>query len=137
MKPALHYRKANPLDGMSRIDMLVALYDRALSHLDQIGPAGETGDDAARALHLFKAQKVIAGLHAGLADGDNPLAGNLARLFEFCQHQIASGKPVQARRTLAMLREAYAAIRDEGNQLESAGAIPPLEITATAFEYSA
>jgi flagellar secretion chaperone FliS len=134
MKPASHYRTANALAGLTRIDMLVALYDRALCHLGQIEAASESGDQSGQAMHEFKAQKIIAGLHAGLAENDNPLAGNLARLFEFCLHQIATGKTAPARRTLALLREAYASIREESNLLEAAGSIPPLTLTSSAFE---
>ncbi len=134
MRPALNYRKANPLAGLTRVDMLVSLYDRAICHIGQIETAWKSGDESGRALHQFKAQKIIAGLHAGLVEKDDPLTGNLARLFEFCQHQIATGKTEPARRTMAMLREAFAAIREESNQMEAAGSIPPLELTSNAFE---
>jgi flagellin-specific chaperone FliS len=131
------YRKANPLAGLTRIEMLLALYDRAILHTEQFGTAIRSGDQAARALHQYKAQKLVAGLAAGLASDESGLNGNLARLFEFCQHQLASSNFAPVLKTLHTLRNAYAEIRAEGNQLEGSGTIPPIDLTGSAFEVMA
>ncbi len=129
MNPHLAYRQQQ-LCGWTRIDMLLALYDRAIERLERARTALQQNDAAGTESLLVDAQFLVAGLVSGvnLDYGDLPV--NFLRLYEFALHQIRLGTAAsvgEALRVLGTLREGVQEIRAEAAQMERDGAIPTLE----------
>lgn len=115
------------LAGMTRIEMLIALYDRAIYHVEQMEKRQRSGDTPAARFHEWKALKLVAGLHAGVVPDGSELTSNLVRLFEFCHHELSASRPAPALRVLEMLRDGWAAIREQANLEEAEGRLPALQ----------
>jgi flagellar protein FliS len=131
MNPHLAYKQQRSF-GWARIDMLLALYERALERLDQARTALAQADVTTAGPFLVDAQLLVSGLVSGvnLDYGDLPL--NFLRLYEFVLHNLRAAtveKVEDAMRILNALREGLRAIRAEAVQLERKGEIPPLEAT--------
>src|SRR5581483_1394384 len=116
--------------GMTRVDMILALYDGAIRSIEN-ARAALLENNASRAYpHLMNAQQFVAGLAAGLDLSQAEATVNLLRLFEFAAHCIASGsleKLEGAAKVLKTLREGYQEIRPEAIRLERTGEIPPIQ----------
>jgi flagellin-specific chaperone FliS len=128
------YQQNNPLAGMSRVDMLLALYDRAIAALEEASVARTAGDEKKRKLHDFQAQKLLFGIHAGL-DTRDETAFNVARLLHFVVTRLEQADYQTARKILGELRNSFAAISDDARQLEADGVIPKLALNGE-FEIS-
>jgi flagellin-specific chaperone FliS len=134
MKAKQKYGSTSVLAGMTRIEMLIALYDRTIMHCESLDRDCQSGNQSGATFHEFKAQKMICGIHAGIDQDGSELADNLNRILEFCQSQIAKRQPEAAIRSLRILRDAWEQIADEANQLESSGVIPSIVTTGSSVE---
>jgi flagellin-specific chaperone FliS len=129
MNPYHAYRQtqSHALPG-TRIDLLLALYDKAVERITAAEEALRTGDRP-RALPLIaKAQLIVMELAAGVRTEVDPTTGtNVLRLYEYVTHELAAGginNLGNALRILTTLREGFRAIRDEAVTLEKTGRIP-------------
>lgn len=132
----LNYAPQNLLSGMTRVEMLIALYDRAILHTESQARDLAAGNPSGAAFHKFKSQKMLNGIHCGIDQDGSELADNLNRLLEFCSSQVASDEPRPATKTLQILRDAWLEIRDEANALEASGVIPPIGANTRSVELS-
>jgi flagellar biosynthetic protein FliS len=119
------YAKADPYAGLSRIDVLLALYDGALARLDKAAMALSNGDVPVATPYIAKAQLIVAELAAGVrVEVDEQMGTNMLRLYEYVVNELRTPRPANvanAKKVLGILREGFEAIRDEANQLEKSG----------------
>jgi flagellin-specific chaperone FliS len=118
--------------GWARIDMLLALFDRGIEHLENGLEALRGQRLTAAQGHLGQARLVVA----ALASGVNPEAGEAGlrslQLYEFVLFSLGtqSADSIEGSlRVLSTLRDGYRAVRAEAADLERRGVIPPLEAT--------
>lgn len=121
------YRKDEPT-GWTRIDLLLALYDKALERLDRAEAALAAGDPETALPQLAKTQLIVTELASGIRIEVNPEANtNMLRLYEYVVHELVSATPAaieNARKVMRTLREGFEAIRAEANELERTGRLP-------------
>lgn len=119
------YQAAEPTSGWTRIELLLALYDKALERLDTALRALDAGDTSAAVSQMAKTQLIVSELAAGVRVEVNPEANtNMLRLYEYVTHELTKPDPRHignARKVLATLREGFEAIRAEANELERSG----------------
>jgi flagellar secretion chaperone FliS len=119
------YKPAEPTAGFTRIDLLLALYDKALERLDTAADALDRNDPATAVPQLSKTQLIVNELAAGVRIEVNPESNtNLLRLYEFVSHEIAKATVPAirgAQKLLRTLREGFEAVRAEANELERSG----------------
>lgn len=131
MNPYLAYRKQEVSTGWTRIELLLALYDKALERLDLAEAALGAGDTSGATTQLIKTQLILTALASGVEPGADPQNGaNVLRLYEYAAHELRQPRPegiANARKVLRTLREGFEAIRGEANELERTGRIPSAE----------
>ena len=121
-----NYKKHSLVGGWTRIDMLLQVYDLAIGSLEACKVCFEQHDAAGYARHLVEAQKAMLVIHSGLKPDESEVAFNVARLLHFAMVAIEKADFVKALNVLGQLRQGYAAISDEANELERSGEIPPM-----------
>jgi flagellar secretion chaperone FliS len=125
MNPYARYPQAEPLAGMSRIDLLLTLYDAALARLDKAMMALTNGDIPVATPYMAKAQLMVAELSAGVrTDVDEQMGVNMLRLYEYVANELRTPRLVNvqnAKKVLTTLREGFEGVRDQANQLERSG----------------
>lgn len=128
MNPYRAYAKPDQSTGWTRIDLLLAVYDKALGRLDQAEAALKAGRDFDATTHLAKAQLAVMVLVGGVRAGPgNELGVNMLRLYEFVVRELSTPaleRIASARQVLQNLRQGFEAIRAEANSLERSGQIP-------------
>ncbi|MBX9623755.1 MAG: flagellar protein FliS [Gemmataceae bacterium] len=128
MNPYRAYRPQETVAGWTRIEMVLALYDKALDRLDRAAVALRAKDTPAAVPELAKVQLIVSELAAGVRPAVSPETGpNLLRLFEFVADRLRRPDPdrvADARKVLATLRDGFEAVREEANRLEKAGHLP-------------
>jgi flagellin-specific chaperone FliS len=121
------YRRQAVLGGLTRVEMLIALYDRAIHHLEMTQLAHQSGQADKAATEQFEVQKMLFGIFAGLKMEESEVATNIARLLSFTMDCLVKKDYPPAIKVLSNLRDGFVAIRDEANRLEHAGTIPALD----------
>jgi flagellar protein FliS len=127
MYGAQQYRRQAVLGGMTRVEMLIALYDRAIHHLERASGAQKAGDFEQAIAAQFEVQKLLFGIFAGLKMEESEVATNIARLLSFAMDCLVNKDYPPAIKVLGNLRDGFLAIKDEANRLEHSGAIPALD----------
>ncbi len=125
-----NYSMDNMVKGWTRVDMLIALYDRTISAIELAQQAKGQGDNAQMAAHLIQVNRFILALHSGLDIDNSELAGNIARLLNFVAYRLEQQNFGEAIRFLTKLQATFEEIREEATKLEKDGKIPPLMSTA-------
>ncbi len=125
-----NYTAESLVNGWTRIDMLLALYDRAISAIRFAQRADETNDQQLLATQTIEANKFVLALHSGLNVDADPVAENVARLLNFSMSRFYEKDYDEAIRFLEKLRSTFDQIREEATALEKAGKIPPLKTDA-------
>jgi flagellin-specific chaperone FliS len=130
MNPYQKYRRQEEPTGWTRMDLLLALYDKALERLDRAEALLQAGDPIGATSLLAKAQLTVMGLASGVNVEANPENGtNMLRLYEFVVNELREPHVAgiaSARKVLRTLREGFEAVRAEANELERNGQIPPI-----------
>lgn len=121
------YRRQAVLGGMTRVEMLIALYDRAIHHLELAAAAQQAGQADAAISEQFEVQKMLFGIFAGLKMEESEVAANIGRLLSFVMDCLVRKDYPPAIKILNDLRDGFLAIRDEANRLEQSGSIPTLD----------
>lgn len=124
---------------MTRIDLLLALYDKAIRHLTQARQALEQQDVTTATPPLLQAQLIIAALATGVDLQYGEVPYNMLRLYEFVLYCLGSPetkKVSDALRILTILREGLEGIEQNARNLELSGKIPPVQ-SAPALRVSA
>ncbi len=130
MSSSPHYQIETMFGGWTRIDMLLALYDRAIASVRGAQMARESGNETLFADKFIDAQKCILAIHGGLKPDEFEIAFDIARLLHFVLTRLGEYDFDESARFLEKLRGSFEAIRDEATQLEKAGKIPPLELSS-------
>ena len=121
------YKKQSLFGGWTKVEMLLQLYDRAISSIAASQTALESNDQAGYAKFFVDAQKTILAIHSGLKPDEYDVAFNIARLLHFVLKSLEEKKFQESINVLTELRNGFAAIADEANMLEKSGEIPPME----------
>jgi flagellin-specific chaperone FliS len=117
--------------GMSRVDLILALYDGVIERLEKARVALASDPDKAREL-LAQCQVVIGAIAGGVVSGADQVAGNFLRLYEYvvhCLHDGGDGRIQDALAVLRILRQGFQQARTQALELERQGQIPPLDQT--------
>jgi flagellin-specific chaperone FliS len=114
---------------LTRIDLILALYRKALDHLAS-ARAALIGPSPADALpHLTRTQLIVVSIASGLPADKDAVAINFLRLYEFVAHQMVVGtlESVEAAtRVLKTLLKGFETVHEQAVSLESQGKIPRL-----------
>ncbi len=123
-----HYELRTQFGGWTRIDMLLAIYDKAIVAIQSLEEAHRDSDPQAVARNLTETHKCVLAIHSGLKPDEHEIAYNIARLLHFVLLKLEEQEFGDAVRILSNLREGFSKIYDEATRLEAAGEIPSLEI---------
>lgn len=119
------YRQTEPASGLTRIEVLLTMFDGAIARLGKAEMALTNGDVPVATPYLAKAQLIISELAAGVRfDVDEEMAFNMLRLYEYAVHEIKTPRLSNVRnaiKVLEILREGFEGIKDEAIQLEKTG----------------
>jgi flagellin-specific chaperone FliS len=125
MNPYRSYKQYEPASGWTRIDLLLALYDKALERLDKAEGSLLAGEPSVAVPQLAKTQHIVVELAAGVRVEVNPEANtNMLRLYDYVVAELSHASLegiANARKILRTLREGFEAIRAEANELERTG----------------
>ena len=121
------YKKQNLFGGWTRIEMLLQLYDRAISSISATKTALEADDQQSYAKFFVDSQKTILAIHTGLKPDEHDVAYNIARLLHFVLRCLEEKNFEQAILVMTELRAGFGAIAAEANELEQQGEISPME----------
>jgi flagellar secretion chaperone FliS len=125
MNPYQKYDRSEPSIGWTRIEMLLALYDGAITRLNKAAMALSNGDVPVATPYLAKVQLIVSELATGVrVEFDEEMGTNMLRLYEFVVNELRTPKIANvenAKRILTILREGFDNIRDEANALEKSG----------------
>lgn len=119
----------------TRVDMVVALYDEALSRIDQSTQALGRDDQIEARKQCLRIIQVIACLRSGVDPDAGKLPKNILRLYNFIDLCVTSGKLADldaARNVLKPIRDSFQEIRDAAAALEHEGAIPAWQTCVAA-----
>lgn len=123
--PYRQYRQPEPLQGLTRIEVLLVMFDGALARLEKACHALTNGDVPVAMPYLAKAQLIVAELAAGVRiDVDHEMGSNMLRLYEYAVHEMKTPRMVNVQnaiRILETLREGFEGIKDEAIRLEKSG----------------
>ncbi len=138
MNPSQIYQQQQDRN-LTRIDLLLSLYNKAIGQLQQAQQALERHDRPTASLPLFQAQVLVYALATGVDPKDGEVPQNLHRLYEFVLHCLSLGeveKIEAARRVLTILRDGLDEVAPKARKLELSGKLPAfkqqpaLQITA-------
>lgn len=125
MNSYTRYTRTDPLAGLSRIDLLLAMYDGALGRLEKASQALTNGDVPVATPYMAKAQLIVAEMAAGVRiEVDEQMGSNMLRLYEYVANELRTPRLENVRnamRILATLREGFEGIREDANRLEREG----------------
>lgn len=130
MNPYLTARK-QPTQApiaMTRIDLLLALYDGAIERLNKARELVRAKNRTAAIPLVARTQLIVTELAAGVRlDVDPDLGTNYLRLYEFVVDRLANVREqnlADALKILKTLREGFATIREEAIAMEHRGEFP-------------
>ena len=123
------YQIDTMLSGWTRIDMLLALYDRAIISVRSAQEAEAAENEKLFAEKFIDAHKCVLAIHGGLKPEECEMSFNIARLLHFIMTRISEHNFDEAVHFLEKLRSSFEAIREEATALERAGKIPSLELS--------
>ncbi|MCA8994005.1 MAG: flagellar protein FliS [Planctomycetaceae bacterium] len=115
---------------LTRIDLLVALYDTTLRSLKRGATLLIQSADEEFQQERLKATRLLLGLLSGIDPEYDEIAKNTYRLVIFALDQISEHSPrhwESAHEVISQLREGFHAIRAEANRLQATGEIPDIQ----------
>lgn len=118
----------------TRIDMLLALFDGTLDHVEQAIATADSGNQEQSLHHRIRATTLVSVLRSGLDFQCGELPERLNRLYEFVQEGLIRGDMDLMRsgcKVLTEVREGFRGIRSKAIEMEQAGEIEPLAIEST------
>lgn|SRR5579871_1330214 len=122
------YKQASAM-AMTRIDLLLALYDGAIERIAVAINCLREGKTNEATPYLARAQLIVAAIASGVRPQVHQEIGvSTLRLCEYVAYQISQSTPdglASALTVLNSLRQGFEKIRPEAAQLERTGQIPP------------
>lgn len=131
------YRRSKAT-SLTRVDLLISLYDKTLSTLDAGIKAKQTADDVAFQSAHFTAWRCVLALLDGIDPDRSEVCENTQRLCLFAANMILESTEESwqnAKRILQPLHDSFTQVRDEAVALELNGEIPALNFQTT-FEHT-
>lgn len=119
------------ISGWTRIDMLLALYDRAISTIRTAEEAQAANDSSQLAVLKMEATRYLLALHSGLNTDKYEIAVDVARLLNFVMLRLEQNNFKEAVYFLKKLHASFESIREEATAMEKTGKIPPLSSSPT------
>lgn len=113
----------------TRVDMVLALYDEAISRIGQALEALDRSEPVVSRQHCLRILQVIACLRSGVDADAGSLPQDILRLYNFIDRCITGGTREDlevARKIITPIRDSFQEIRDNVAELEQIGEIPPL-----------
>jgi flagellin-specific chaperone FliS len=114
------------VNGWTRVEMLVALYDRAITTIEVAQRAEQQGDTSLLATKMLEANRFLLALHAGLNTEVCGIAKDVARLLNFVMLRLGQHNFDEAIRFLKELQSSFEQIQEQAMAMEKSGEIPPL-----------
>ncbi len=121
------YKIETQINGWTRIDMLLALYDRAIVSVRLAHAAEQANSQDIFADKFLDSQRCILAIHSGLKPDEYDMSHNIARLLHFIMTRIGEHNFDEAVHFLEKLRNSFESIREEATKLERDGKIPSLD----------
>ncbi|MCS7469493.1 flagellar protein FliS [Stieleria sp. ICT_E10.1] len=125
------YQRTSIKRGWTRVDLLLMLYDRAIGEIESCEIAAAAGDRTLYCKHELALRKTIMTIHAGLKPDEDEVAFNIARLLHFVMVQFDDKDYATGKKILGQIRDGFAQIADQANEMERQGTIPALPETDT------
>lgn len=120
------YKKAAFATNWTRVEMLVFIYDRLIASLEACEIGRDAGDNRTVALNQLEAFKAVAAIESGLRPEEDEVAANIARLLHFVVGEIENQNFNSSIRAIKPVRDAFAAVQEQVNQMEANGEIQPV-----------
>jgi flagellin-specific chaperone FliS len=114
------------VDNWTRIEMLVALYDRAILTIQLAKSAEEQNNPTMVASQLLEANRFMLALHAGLNTENCDIAKDVGRLLNFVMLRLEERNFDEAVYFLKKLQNSFEQIQTDAVAMEKSGQIPPL-----------
>lgn len=118
----------------TRVEMVLALYARGIEHIEEALRARQLGNLADDVIHRTRAAAIVAAIRSGILTEYGEIPQRIDQLCEFVQSCLIDQDPTRlevALKVMQDLHEAFEGIREEANQLEARGEIPPLSNAST------
>ena len=131
------YRQSNHT-ALTRIDLLVQLYDKTLRTFRDGLTALLDGDDERFQSERFTAYRCLLAILDGIDPSQGEVAQNTQRLCLFVTRLVWQATPESWERAAALLQpmhDSFLAIREEATALELSGQIPALDFR-TVYDHS-
>ena len=133
MKTAHQAYRQSTATSMTRIDMLIALYETTLRTMARGIASLDIADRARFELERLKCCHCIQALLDGINPELGEVAQNTQKLCVYCAKLILTDDRDQwaaAQRVLLPLHQSFERIRDSAAAMELRGEIPPLDFAA-------
>lgn len=133
MKAAHQAYRQSTKTSLTRIDMLIALYETTLRSIGLGLAAQMEGDISQFEIQRIRVYKCLVALLDGINVEQGEVARNIQQLCMYCGTLILSGKPDQwkaTQRILQPLYDSFAKIRNTAVEMELSGEIPALSFTS-------
>ncbi|MFY9254818.1 MAG: hypothetical protein WAO83_15310 [Fuerstiella sp.] len=134
MDPRLRY-KTTQAQSWTRIDMLIHIYDHAISSLEAGAAALNAGKNLNEGSFRRDASERVMLIVDGLALEAGELPQNILRLCTFVMDRIYTNDAAawsHSAQLLATVRSGFEEIRDEANAAEACGQIPAVNFAGVA-----
>ncbi len=129
MNPHLRYKSSQSL-AWTRVDMLLLIYDQAVSSLNEGALLLEQNRQSELLPVSLKAQRTLLMIAEGLKLDQGEVPTQVLRLCVFALDQVRTQSPDawrSAAKVMTTLREGFQSIQDEARTAEYEGRIPALD----------
>ncbi len=127
------YQRKSLTAGWSRVELLLMLYDRAIASLQSCEIALQANDGTAFQRHELSFRKTLIAIQIGLKPEESEVAFNILRLLHFVLASFDERRFADCQTILEQVRDGFAQVAEQANELERSGSIPPLP-TSDSFE---
>lgn len=120
--------------SLTRVEMLIKLYDKTIFTIENAQQAIESDDAVAAENHKLMAYRCLITLLDGIKPEHDDVSANTHRICLYAINQVWEGSATNftnALKVLLPIRDAFVAIRDEAVQLELSGEIPALNLESS------
>ncbi len=117
--------------SLTRIDVLIKLYNKAINTLENAKQAFANPDTSAADREKLMASRCLVALLDGINREQDEVSENTYQICLYAINQVWEGGEANfenAVRVLTPIRNAFVAVRDEAVELELSGKIPPLNL---------
>lgn len=117
--------------SLTRVEMLIKLYNKTISTIEKAKLAMDSADDIATETHKLMAYRCLIALLDGIKPEHDEVSANIHRICLYSINQVWEGSAnnfTNALKALCPIRDAFVAIRDDAVLMELSGEIPALNL---------